>query len=1029
MKFPIVSECTSLKVSPTGRLVVGGFADGTVRLFSTTTPTALAPKNTTTSSSSSSPSPDASFPTSISLPTKKKKTKTKNKGVMSLSFSHNKNVAAHIVSKGGVHTSLLLNVDVSQDGLWAFAGALRGSMELVAIHLGHVEEWFDHNKSDDNTQSPTRIVPSSQRSLMNALTVYKRADAKLRGFGACTRILSHPNAHDDHDIDNDRRRRPRYLLLTGKGIKNIHIWSFEPPTNRCSSNNTNNSIVEDEPIWTQLYDTQTNGNTIKWLSFHWNSTQNTWSALSQSDGQKLRVWDLSHEQQSTNDTSHAQDDGERPSRPPFVDVNHTEGMLGVAGRYVVCGGARESMYHKVSLVDLDGGDLTSPYNHTELALPTAHGGSSNVNGRDHHHRDDDNAAAAPPLSILDTVREASFARRPRRQQRGDLKSVEHVAGMSTDAGQALLELSDGQLVQFQSVPSRHGVPQLLVLSGQSLSPGCSRQVCVARVASMGLAVAATAVFHPAHGKGILRLWALDDLTERQKHPFDGFWGFRGTPTLPAPTRKATSHPTASPYQRPCGTEPASAIKVLACTAAESSTAATASAPGSAHRHPECHLTSAEKPHPFTTHTSRSLQSIVTPRFGETVRRSPTSTEPPSLVATSFGPDSASTRRLSASSVQSADAKHVRRPNHNDRLVELLHAASRTTSPTPFDPTQSSPPCDTDAPSLVRPAIAFDAAPQPVLPRKRKHRSRDTGNGTKVLKSASASVPTADRRYNAAEKSTGPATTDKPPSPQVPRKGSISQPCSRRSSHASDAGSNHGTDDASWRSKEIFEQQNGRIARVAHRFSLEPGPSAAIAPTHDTIPRDPIEGGSTRKRGIKKRTLRSSLTPRGASGPTPTHRPAPNDSLGIASFKSPPRRDKRRHSKNPSAAIRAQVVAECDRQKAKLQQMLQAHRDKCRDEAAAAVPVLRVARRTLADRQVRQRQQYSAELRAIRDRVARAILQGTYHILESIRRSPTPSSISEAKDFWNKTIPFYLVAMVGAQAFMRVHWFLDYYTPI
>ena len=40
----------------------------------------------------------------------------------------------------GVHTSLLMDVAVSEDGLYAFGGVQRGSVELAAVYLGDVEE-------------------------------------------------------------------------------------------------------------------------------------------------------------------------------------------------------------------------------------------------------------------------------------------------------------------------------------------------------------------------------------------------------------------------------------------------------------------------------------------------------------------------------------------------------------------------------------------------------------------------------------------------------------------------------------------------------------------------------------------------------------------------------------------------------------------------------------------------------------------------------------------------------------------------
>ena len=62
-------------------------------------------------------------------------------------------------------------------------------------------------------------------------------------------------------------------------------------------------------------------------------------AISKSDGQKLRFWDLS----TTNDKN--------SSRPPYKDIPHTEGTIGCYGAYLF-GGA----YSQMSVVYLDAED-------------------------------------------------------------------------------------------------------------------------------------------------------------------------------------------------------------------------------------------------------------------------------------------------------------------------------------------------------------------------------------------------------------------------------------------------------------------------------------------------------------------------------------------------------------------------------------------------------------------------------------------------------------------------------------------------
>lgn len=456
LNLSINDECTALKFTPTGRLLVGGFTDGTVRLFDLTGRYSHKKKKHTTAVVPATACSFATDPQSRPTTT----TTTTQSMVCSKDFQLYGAVACQIHAKG-VHTALLMDCDISPDGLWCFAGVLRGSMELMALHLGHLEASYD----TDN---------SSNSNLLDHVSVHRHTDAKLRGFGACTRL----------------KDSNKYLLFTGKAIKNIHIWSFEPP----SQPNT-------EPVWQQLYDTQTNGNTIKLLQFRYSPTTRQLQGVSKSDGQKLRVWDLQKEETDPTD---------RPNRPPFQDVTNTESTLGVAGGFCLNGGAE--LYNQMSIVSLDVDDLQSPYNHTELALPGVVGDSSSL---------------------------ATGSRR--RQQRGDLKSIVSVAGMELDAGQALLELSDGSILQYTTHPqssgsAASGLPKLTVWKEPGLLPeNVCRKLCVGRIGSVGLAVAAIATYDPSRGRGNIAVRALDSPLETLSKPArPGFWGFVGQPTLPNP---------------------------------------------------------------------------------------------------------------------------------------------------------------------------------------------------------------------------------------------------------------------------------------------------------------------------------------------------------------------------------------------------------------------------------------------------------------------------------------------------------------
>ena len=340
----------------------------------------------------------------------------------------------------GVHRALRMDLAVSEDGRWCFASALRGSMELIAIRMA------DRMENDDDT--------GEQRHFQT----FSHVDAKLRGLGACTKI-------------NDQK----YLLLTGKSIKNIHIWSFVPPSS--AQNN------EAPPLWQCLYDCPTNGNTIQWLHFRRDSLQNSnhhLQAISKSQGQKLRIWDLSHESSSFNSNTgapSAEEEQERPARPPFLDVAHTECALGIAGDWAVCGG--ETFHNQISIVALNRSS-NDPFNHTELALPNL----PSTTGT--------SASAASSVN--------------RRAQRGDLRSVIAMAGRPH---LLLLELSDGTIAEYSG-----GALQLLPHLQAPM--GAARQLAVGPGYTKNQAHLLVATHH--HGRGSIVGMARDWCAPKANDP-------------------------------------------------------------------------------------------------------------------------------------------------------------------------------------------------------------------------------------------------------------------------------------------------------------------------------------------------------------------------------------------------------------------------------------------------------------------------------------------------------------------------------
>jgi hypothetical protein len=291
-------------------------------------------------------------------------------------------------------------------------------------------------------------------------------------------------------------------LSTAFCLQNIHIWSFKP------------SRLEkgEESVWTCLYDTQTNGTSINQLYFRHNAN-GMLQGISKSDDQKLRVWDLSYEQKRIASDS---DGSDRPKRPEYVDVASTEGTIGVCGPYAFASGSLGGMHNIINVVGLDVDDVSSPFNCTELALPV--GGTE---------------------QFVDRKRTS----RTGRQQRGDLKSIVNVTGLVFDASHALLQLSDGAIVQYRHDESGHPflvpVSQSLcttfidddVAESADLPPQQhhNKKLSLARVGSEGMVLFAVSSFNENTSRGAIALRALPGC-ENQMNSTNKprrYWGFGG----------------------------------------------------------------------------------------------------------------------------------------------------------------------------------------------------------------------------------------------------------------------------------------------------------------------------------------------------------------------------------------------------------------------------------------------------------------------------------------------------------------------
>ncbi|KAL9188447.1 hypothetical protein ACHAXT_006825 [Thalassiosira profunda] len=522
IEFEVNQECTSIGLVPSGRIAVAGFTDGTLRLFDLTGIFAKDknhPDNRKDDSAalfdddSSVSSEEGSFQSSLGTGM------GKNAKSMSVDSRVNQRygaVACQIHAKG-VHTSLLMDVAVSEDGLYAFGGVQRGSVELAAVYLGDVEGYLDGREQEASNDVHTPEI-------LDLIQVDRHADAKLKGFGACVRLW---NGWDRVKGGE----RPEYLLFTGRGIKNIHIWSYKP------------SHRDEDATWTCLYDTPGNGTSIHQLYFRHN-LHGSLQAISKSDDQKLRVWDLTYEQRRV---AEGTDGSDRPKRPDYVDVASTEGTIGVCGPYAFASGSLGGMHNIINVVGLDADDVSSPFNSTELALPIADAGGEYLSRR---------------------------TSRTGRQQRGDLTSVVHVAGLSHDAGHALLQLSNGSVVHYMHDQSGH--PLLLqspsslcttsidddasfgALAGTSIQ---NKRMSLARVGSQGMVLFAVSSFNENSSRGALMLRALPgssgEDSDGRKHR--KYWGFNGL-------KKKRKHASAPASK---GVGKASSIKKLEPSAAAS----------------------------------------------------------------------------------------------------------------------------------------------------------------------------------------------------------------------------------------------------------------------------------------------------------------------------------------------------------------------------------------------------------------------------------------------------------------------------
>ncbi|CAM9746818.1 unnamed protein product, partial [Choristocarpus tenellus] len=235
---------------------------------------------------------------------------------------------AQIKAKGMYsNTRVECHIETSEDGRFAFAGLLRGSQEMKAIDLIDLPRWTTlPSRKEARSSSYTVDVESCVRT-------HRHVDPKLRGFGAVA-VVRKPTVAE----------KGEYRLFCGRGIKNIHVWSFKPPHPRRNATQRSRSgsdaseeeekekekeEEEDHGEWRCLYDTHTNGATVELVAFRNGGLE----GISKSTDSNIRVWDLS--------------DPESTVKPPFRDVSNSKDTRVVFGDYAYGGTTT------LSLVKLD----------------------------------------------------------------------------------------------------------------------------------------------------------------------------------------------------------------------------------------------------------------------------------------------------------------------------------------------------------------------------------------------------------------------------------------------------------------------------------------------------------------------------------------------------------------------------------------------------------------------------------------------------------------------------------------------------
>lgn len=380
-------------------------------------------------------------------------------------------VVGHIRAKG-MHTNLLLTVKITEDCRFGFAGVMKGSMEMLAIDLSSLPLW----------STKRRFTYRELISTSNHL------DSKLRGFGAVTRVMTPSGA--DH---------AEYRLLCGKGIKNIHVWSFIPEAAQGS-----------KATWTCIYDVPTNGNTIETMSFRCGGDR----VLTKSAGMCIRVWNLTESVSLNGNSTSGTPSSESStllSKPTYEDIPNSQDTRTILGD-VAYGGTYDFAAIRVS----SGKDS----NRCEFEIPAR-------------------------------ATETDEGQRRKRMMR----QIKDIAG-SQDGAHAIIQCTDGSFFYYHQ-----NYPNLCEIMSLQREPEAMIAWAVSRIGRAGVVVLLKGEFSPNLQKTVVTISLLPDIgvdhpgaNEVLPRSYRWFnWGCYYTPYVPI-----SGTNIGTPASNVCGT-PASSV--------------------------------------------------------------------------------------------------------------------------------------------------------------------------------------------------------------------------------------------------------------------------------------------------------------------------------------------------------------------------------------------------------------------------------------------------------------------------------------